>query len=200
MVVIPKPHKDDYTQAKNFCPISLLECAGKLVSKFIAAHLQSDAVHFNLVHPLQFGSLKYRSTVDVGFFLMESITKACNAGHSTTTLALDVTQFFPLLHSDVVQFMLAKLGFAPELCQLFLSYYNEHSTKYLWNVFFSKDYNMNNGVPQGNPLSPIISVLYLGLIFKALFPSLHWRSPALASLTTLCLWSIVLIYMKTSPN
>ena len=59
MVIIPKPHKDDYTQAKNFHPIALLECAGKLVSKLIAAWLQSDVVHFNLVHLLQFGGLKY---------------------------------------------------------------------------------------------------------------------------------------------
>ena len=59
MVVIPKPHKDDYTKVKNFRPIALLECAGKLISKMIAARLQSDAVHLSLVHPLQFGGLKY---------------------------------------------------------------------------------------------------------------------------------------------
>ena len=51
MVVIPKPHKDDYTQVKNFCPIALLECVGKLVSKLITVRLQSNMVHFNLVHP-----------------------------------------------------------------------------------------------------------------------------------------------------
>ena len=66
--------------------------------------------------------------------------------------------------------MLEKLGFAPSLCRLFLSYYDGHSTKYLWNVFFSKDYNTDNGVPQGDPLSPIIAVLYLSLIIKQLFP------------------------------
>ena len=37
MVVIPKLHKDDYMQAKNFQPTALLECMGKLVSKLIAA-------------------------------------------------------------------------------------------------------------------------------------------------------------------
>ena len=66
--------------------------------------------------------------------------------------------------------MLNKLGFAPELGWLFLSYYDMCSTKYLWNVFFSKDYDTNNGVPQGDPLSPIILVLYLSLILKVLFP------------------------------
>ena len=85
-------------------------------------------------------------------------------------LALDIAQFFPSLHCDVIQLMLTKLGFAPELCQLFQSYYDSMSTKYLWNVFFSRDYDTYNGVPQGDPLSPIILVLYLSLILKALFP------------------------------
>ena len=59
MVIIPKPHKDDYSQVKNFRHIALLECAGKLVSKLIAARLQSDVVHFSLIHLLQFSGLKY---------------------------------------------------------------------------------------------------------------------------------------------
>ena len=67
--------------------------------------------------------------------------------------------------------MMHKLGFAPEFGRLLLSYYDMRNTKYLWNIFYSKDYDTNNGVPQGDPLSPIISVLYLSLIIKALFPS-----------------------------
>ena len=89
----------------------LLECTGKLVSKLIAARLQLDAVHFNLVHPLQFGGLKYHSTVDAGFFLTEYIVKAWNAGRHASALALDIAQFFPSLHCDVIMLMMCKLGF-----------------------------------------------------------------------------------------
>ena len=189
-VVIPKPHKDDYTQVKNFRPIALLECAGKLVSKLIAARLQSEAVHFNLVHPLQFGGLKYRSTVDAGFFLTEYITKARNAGRASSALALDVAQFFPSLHREVIISMLHKLSFAPELGRLFLSYYDTRSTKYLWNVFFSKNYDANNGVPQGDPLSPSspFSISVLSLRRSSL--PMETGSHASALLTILCLLSI----------
>ena len=125
---------------------------------------------FNLVHPLQFGGIKFRSTTDAGFFLTEYITKACNAGRTTSVLALDVAQFFPSLNRRVIEDMLAKLGFSPLLTTLLASYYDKRSTKYLWNVFFSKDYDVQNGVPQGDPLSPIISVLYLSAALKLLFP------------------------------
>ena len=147
MVVIPKPHKDDYMQVKNFWPIALLECTGKLISKPLAAWLQSEVVHFSLIHPLQFSGLKYHSTIDAGFFLTEYVTKARNAGHFSSALALDVVQFFPSLCKEVIIFMLQKLGFSPALCHLLSSYYDEWSTKYLWNVFFSKDYDTNKGVP-----------------------------------------------------
>ena len=180
-VVIPKPHKDDHTQVKNFWPITLLECAGKLVSKLIAARLQSDAVHFNLVHPLQFSGLKYWSTVDTGFFLTEYITKACNAGHSSLALALDVSQFFPSLHCNIILLIMCKLGFAPELCQLFSSYYDSRSTKYLWNIFFSKDHDTNNGVPQGDPLSPC----YISVLFSkpySLPPAMVYLASALSTI------------------
>lgn len=98
MVIIPKPCKDDYTKAKSFRPIALLECAGKLISKLLAVQLQSNAVQFNLVHLLQFGGLKFHSTMDAGFFLTKYITKACNAGCTTSVLGLDVAQFFPSIH------------------------------------------------------------------------------------------------------
>ena len=35
MVIIPKPKKEDYSKAKSYHPIALLECAGKLISKLI---------------------------------------------------------------------------------------------------------------------------------------------------------------------
>ena len=64
MVIIPKLKKDDYSKAKSYRPIVLLECPGKLISKLIAARLQSDISIYSIAHPLQFGGLKHHSTLD----------------------------------------------------------------------------------------------------------------------------------------
>ena len=66
----------------------------------------------------------------------------------------------PSLQCNVLKWLLLKLGFSPLLCTLLNSYYDNHSTKYLWNIVYSKYFDMNNGVPQGDPLSPIIPILY----------------------------------------
>ena len=108
--------------------------------------------------------------LDAGLFITEFITKARNAGLYTTTLALDMAQFFPSLHRSVIVSLLLKEGFDPSFAKLFESYYDACSTKYLWNNHYSKDYDVNNGVPQGDPLSPVISVLYMLAMLHQLFP------------------------------
>lgn len=39
VVVIPKPGKDDYSQAKSYRPISLLECLSKLLEKVMSKRM-----------------------------------------------------------------------------------------------------------------------------------------------------------------
>jgi hypothetical protein len=41
---VPKPNRADYSLAKNFRPISLLECMGKLIEKLIARLLYREIV------------------------------------------------------------------------------------------------------------------------------------------------------------
>ena len=101
-VIIPKPKKDNYSRAKSHQPITLLECPGKLISKVIANHLQSDIIVYEIAHPLQFGGRKMHSTTDTGLFLTEYITTTRNDSLYTSTLALDATQFFPSLHHKTI--------------------------------------------------------------------------------------------------
>jgi hypothetical protein len=49
IVIIPKPGKLDYTLAKAYCPISLLECCGKLLEKVVASQLSWKVDHLALI-------------------------------------------------------------------------------------------------------------------------------------------------------
>ena len=64
VVVIPKPNKPNYSLPKAYCPISLLECCGKLLEKIIAKHILSDAHTFDILPPSQFGSCDYHYAMD----------------------------------------------------------------------------------------------------------------------------------------
>jgi hypothetical protein len=55
VVVIPKPDRPDYTQAKAHRPISLLETMSKLLEKVVAQRMQHDIVADELIPTTQFG-------------------------------------------------------------------------------------------------------------------------------------------------
>ena len=71
--IIPKPNRADYTLAKNFCPISLLECLGKLLEKVVAKLIYRDLAKHALVPTTQFGGRNTSSTLDAGLTVLHNI-------------------------------------------------------------------------------------------------------------------------------
>ena len=78
--VIPKAGQADYTLAKNFRPISLLECMGKLLEKLVAKLIYRDMTKYSLIPTTQFGGRNSSSTLDVGLTLTHDIQSAHQGG------------------------------------------------------------------------------------------------------------------------
>ena len=88
--VIPKPNRADYTFTKNFRPISLLECLGKLLKKIIAKIIYRKIIKHALVPTMQFGGRNASSTLDAGLTLLHDIQAAHKAGLRTGLLLFDM--------------------------------------------------------------------------------------------------------------
>ena len=73
MTCVPKPKKLDYTKAKAFRPIVLLNCWGKLKEKMLAHRMQFDSQKFGLMHLSQFGDAIQHGTQDAGTQLVHNI-------------------------------------------------------------------------------------------------------------------------------
>ena len=71
--VIPEPGQANYTLAKNFHPISLLECLGKLLEKIVAKLIYRDMTKFPLIPTTQFGRHNTSSMLDAGLTLLHNI-------------------------------------------------------------------------------------------------------------------------------
>ena len=87
---------------------------------------------------------------------------------TTSTLAFDITQFFPSLNHQLLSLILDKASLNQKISAFFKNYLIGRKTKYLWNRFLSPFCNVDIGVGQGSALSPILSVLYLFFIFHIL--------------------------------
>ncbi|KAF8624930.1 hypothetical protein AX15_005634 [Amanita polypyramis BW_CC] len=81
-----------------------------------------------------------------------------------------MAQYFPSLNHQVLKAMLEKLGFVPNITKLFSSYFENQVTIYLWGNTTSSQFSASDGVPQGDPLSPILSDLYVALPLHIFFP------------------------------
>ena len=78
-----------------------------------------------------------------------------------STLAFDISQFFPSLNHCFLVLILEKAGLCPKVTSFFANYLVQRSTNYIWNDLPSPSFEVNVGVGQGSALSPILSTLYL---------------------------------------
>jgi hypothetical protein len=97
VVVIPKPRKDDYSVAKSYRPISLLECMSKLIEKAMSKRFLYDTDKFGLIPTTQYGTRAHSSTLDAGLGFTHDVQTALNAklnvGQSSSTSKVSSTTY-----------------------------------------------------------------------------------------------------------
>jgi len=163
-IIIPKPNKESYDSPKDFRPIMLLNTIGKLIEKVIGERLQFQSISDKFIYQCQLEDLKQQSTTDVGVVLTYFIYTGWVKNLSTSILAFDIAQFFPLLNHQLLSLILFKASFDPKILLFFKNYLVGRKTRYFWNNFSSSSFNINVGVGQGSALPPILSALYLSLL------------------------------------
>jgi len=130
-IVIPKPNKSSYDHPKVFHPIVLLNTLGKLIEKVVAERLQFIVTCNNFIHPSQLGSLKFKSTSDVGIALTHIVQSGWAKRKSTSSLAFDISQFFPSLNHRLLVLILEKASLDPKVTAFFANYLVQRRTNYL---------------------------------------------------------------------
>lgn len=160
-VVIPKPNKPDYSRAKAYRPIVLLNCLGKLFEKMLARRLQFDGQKMGIMHPCQFGGTMQHGTVDAGQQLVHNIKQAWRLGMDSSALLLDLAQFFPSINHTLLAGILRKQGFPGCLCEYFEDYLVGRHTQFIFNGATLPPQEFSTGVGQGSALSPVLTGLFL---------------------------------------
>ena len=160
-VIISKPNKSSYDLPKSFKPIVLLNTLGKLIKKVIRERIQFHVAANDFIYPSQLGGLKFKSMTDTGVALTHIIWSGWTKNKSTSTLAFDISQFFPSLNHQLLMQIIHIVGLDTWVVNFFSNYLINRKTNYLWNSFSSPIFNINVGVGQDSALSPILSALYL---------------------------------------
>ena len=134
----------------------------------IGEQLQFHFISNNFVHQYQLGGFKHRSTMNTRVALTHFIRLGWIKNLTTSTLVLDIAQFFLSLNYQILPLILEKVGFNIKVSNFFKNYLIGRKITYLWNNFSSPLHNIDIGVGQGSVLSPILLALYFSSIFYIL--------------------------------
>jgi Reverse transcriptase (RNA-dependent DNA polymerase)/Endonuclease-reverse transcriptase len=159
VVIIPKPGKSDYTVAKAYRPISLLECCGKLLEKVVAARFSWEVDNLSLIGNRQFGSRHHYSAPDAALSLHYKARETIRHGRIGAVLLFDISRFFDHLDPDLTGATLHDLGVDPSTVKWVRSFMTDRTAHLSFNNYLSDSFTPTLGTPQGSPLSPILSAI-----------------------------------------
>jgi len=120
-----------YDQSKSFHPIVFLNTLGKLIEKVIVERIQFMIASNNFIYLSQLDGLKFKSTTDAGVTLTHIVHSWWVKGKATSTLAFDISQFFPSLNHQLLTLILEKVGLKSKVSSFFVNYLVKRKTSYL---------------------------------------------------------------------
>ena len=110
VVILPKPNKPDYSAAKAYHPVSLLECFSKVLEKIVVNCFTSDSNLHDILLRSQFSSRPYHSATDACTLLRYKASTTINSGRIGGTLLFDISCFFDHLNPSFTARVLHHLG------------------------------------------------------------------------------------------
>ena len=132
-----------YDQPKLFHPIVLLNTLEKLIKKVIVERIQFIVASNDFIHLSQLGGLKFKSTTDASVTLTHIVYSGWVKGKTTSTLAFNISQFFPSLNYWLLTLILEKVGLESKVSSFFVNYLVKRKTSYLWNDLPSPNFEVN---------------------------------------------------------
>jgi len=100
VVVLNKLNKPDYSQAKAYHPISLLECTSKLMEKIVTKRVNCDIQTHNLLPMSQFESHPLYTAVDTVATLVHHIQATHTTRNTRALLIFNISGFFNNINLD----------------------------------------------------------------------------------------------------
>ncbi|ETO06867.1 hypothetical protein RFI_30525, partial [Reticulomyxa filosa] len=161
IVAIPKPDRDP-TICKNYRPISLLSCVGKLMERIITMRLMKYLNENQMLHQCQAGFQSWHNTSELLLRLSESIHASFDKNGVTYAAMLDISSAYDSVWRDGLRYkMRNEFNLCGRLYWWIDSFLSERKGHVVINGTSSSIYNFNTGVPQGSSLSPLLFLLYI---------------------------------------
>ena len=174
-IALRKPNKPDYSNSRAYRLITLLECLGKVLERIVAQRLTFLAGDLNLVPPTQFGgrSNSNLSTEDAITTLITDIQAAWNHGKVTSALTFDIKGYFDFVNHNRLLCELHRKNLPLEYVKWTASFLSDREAAICIDGRCGSMLPVQNSIPQGSPVSPILASFYSAELIESFTPTTH---------------------------
>lgn len=160
VIPIHKPGKPA-NEAKSYRPISLLNSLSKILEKVLHARILGYCVENDLLPNNQFGFRSKHSTVHALIRLFEEAIMGFNDCKITIAAFLDIEKAFDTMWVQGLIYKMIKMRFPHYLIRIVFSYLKDRNFRVKLGNQLSDPISVNDGVPQGSVLGPLLFIIFM---------------------------------------
>ena len=166
-ILLEKGGKRDFGLVRSYRVISLLNCMGKILEKVIAEQLSEFCEAYSKLHPGQMGARKERSAIDAVAMLVHTVQENWSKKKLAGALFMDVKGAFDHVSKSQLLTRMIDLGIDTDLVAWTKSFLTDRKIQLVIDGHDNKERDIETGIPQGSPVSPILFLIYISGVFEA---------------------------------
>lgn len=165
--VVPLHKKKSKTEVGNYRPVSVLTVVSKVLERVIYNQVQDYLQQKELLYDYQSGFRPSFSTDTCLIHLTDHIKNQIDKGNYTGMVLLDLQKAFDTVDHDILLMKLHSMGLSDTAVRWFKSYLTGRSQIVGVNGVNSHPKDIVCGVPQGSILGPLLFLIYVNDMERA---------------------------------